>query len=174
MRILGAILAGGLSSRFGSDKALALYAGKPLIAHVADALARQCESVVLCGPARSTQQAWGGLPTLADHPGPGLGPMAGLCAALVHARSAGFDAVLAAPCDVLGLPEDCSARLSPGPAVADEQWLIGLWPAALAPRLEALLQAEGAISARRWIATSSAAVRTVAGIRNINRPGDLD
>jgi len=167
MRVLGAILAGGSSSRFGSDKALALHAGKPLIAHVANSLAAQCDSIVVCG------REWAGLPSLVDRPGPGLGPMAGLCAALAHAQTAGFDAVLSAPCDVLGLPQDCSARLSPGPAVADAQWLIGLWPAAHANALETLLLAEGAISARRWIAASSAAVRTLEGIRNINRPTDL-
>ena len=32
----GVILAGGQSKRFGSDKALALYEGKPLIAHAVD------------------------------------------------------------------------------------------------------------------------------------------
>lgn len=134
---------------------------------MADALTAHSNTVVLCGP------DWGGLPTLADRPGPGLGPMAGLCAALAHARTAGCDAVLCAPCDVLGLPADCSEQLSPAPAVAEDQWLVGLWPAALAPRLEALLLAEGAISARRWIATSGAAVRSIAGIRNINSPEDL-
>lgn len=36
--ITGIILAGGRSSRFGTDKALALYRGKPLISHVAGCL----------------------------------------------------------------------------------------------------------------------------------------
>ena len=35
MRILGAVLAGGASARFGSDKAMAQFAGKPLIEHQA-------------------------------------------------------------------------------------------------------------------------------------------
>ncbi len=167
MRILGAVLAGGRSSRFGSDKALALHAGKPLIAHVAEALLGQCRSVVVCG------RDWGGLPSVADYPGPGLGPMSGLCAALRHAQATGHEAVLCAPCDVLGLHADAVQRLSPGPAVADGQWLIGLWPTDLAASLEALLRTDGAISARRWAAASGAEPRAIPGLRNINRPIDL-
>jgi molybdopterin-guanine dinucleotide biosynthesis protein A len=34
VRILGSILAGGGSTRFGSDKALAQFAGRQLIEHV--------------------------------------------------------------------------------------------------------------------------------------------
>jgi molybdopterin-guanine dinucleotide biosynthesis protein A len=163
---LGAILAGGASSRFGSDKALALYQGRPLIAHVADALLAQCDALVICG------RDWGGHVALADSPAPGLGPMGGLCAALAHAQAQGFAEVLGAPCDLLGV-QGAGDRLRPGPAVADGQWLLGLWPAALAGALGDLLQGEGAVSARRWIDVSGAATRLVPGLRNINSPTDL-
>ncbi|MBA3896663.1 MAG: NTP transferase domain-containing protein, partial [Sphingomonadaceae bacterium] len=63
--ILGAVLAGGASRRFGSDKALAMRDGRPLIAHVVDALATQVDAVVVCG------RDWGGLPSIADRPAPG-------------------------------------------------------------------------------------------------------
>jgi molybdopterin-guanine dinucleotide biosynthesis protein A len=165
-RRLGAILAGGAARRFGSDKALALHDGKPLIAHVADALLAQCDALVICG------RDWGGHLCVADRPTAGLGPMGGLCAALDHALANGFDDVLSAPCDLLGV-EGASAQLRPGPAVAEGQWLLGLWPSALGPRLSALLLAEGAIPARRWVAVSGAAARPVTGLRNINRPSDL-
>jgi molybdopterin-guanine dinucleotide biosynthesis protein A len=165
-RRLGAILAGGASSRFGSDKALATFEGRPLIAHVADALLTGCDALVICG------RDWGGHRALADSPVPGLGPMGGLCAALQHAEAEGFADVLAAPCDLLGVA-GAGARLGPGPAVADGQWLLGLWPATLAGALRGLLQAEGAVSARRWIAVSGAATRAVPGLRNINAPTDL-
>jgi molybdopterin-guanine dinucleotide biosynthesis protein A len=166
LRRLGAILAGGTSSRFGSDKALALHQGRPLIAHVADALLAQCDALVICG------RDWGGHPSLADLPGPGLGPMGGLCAALAHAARNGFAEVLAAPCDLLGV-EQAATHLAPGPAVAAGQWLLGLWPAPLSAGLLALLQCEGAVSARRWIALSKADERPIPGLRNINRPQDL-
>lgn len=165
-RRLGAILAGGASSRFGSDKALALHEGRPLIAHVADALLAQCDALVICG------RSWGGHVAVADMPGPGLGPMGGLCGALGHAQAQGFDEVLAAPCDLLGVAE-AARLLGPAPAVAEGQWLLGLWPSTAGPALQGLLQREGAVSARRWTAVAGAAHRRVPGLRNINRPIDL-
>jgi molybdopterin-guanine dinucleotide biosynthesis protein A len=45
--VTGVILAGGQSSRFGSNKALALWHGKPLIQHVTDALSSVFNDIVL-------------------------------------------------------------------------------------------------------------------------------
>ena len=133
---------------------------------MADALLAQCDGLVICG------RDWGGHPAVADVPGPGLGPMGGLCAALDHAAANGFDEVLAAPCDLLGVA-GAARLLAPGPAVADGQWLLGLWPAGLARQLKFLLQCEGAVSARRWAAVAGAGSRAVPGLTNINRPIDL-
>ena len=47
--ILGVVLAGGLSTRFGSDKALAEWGGRSLLLHAVDNLAGQCEQVVVAG-----------------------------------------------------------------------------------------------------------------------------
>ncbi len=110
---------------------------------------------------------------LGDVPQSGLGPMAGLAAALAHAAAGGFDAALCAPCDIIGLPADLAARLAPGPSVVQDQWLVGLWPAALAAPLAALLRDEGAISARRWVEAAAARAVALPPLRNINRPGDL-
>lgn len=74
--ILGVVLAGGKSSRFGSDKALAELDGHTLISRAVDALAGWCEYVVVAG--RETAPA----PTLPDWPAAGMGPLAGLAAAL--------------------------------------------------------------------------------------------
>lgn len=134
---------------------------------MADALAAECDCVIVCG------RAWGGLPAVSDLPAPGLGPMGGLAAALARAASTGFDAVLSAPCDTPDLPAGLGRLLAPAPAVADGAWLIGLWPATLAGRLRALLAAEGAVSARRWIAEAGAARRAIPFVVNINRPADL-
>lgn len=80
MRLLGAILAGGAATRFGSDKGSgALIGGRALIDHVADALRPQVATLVVCG------RHWPGLEGLADRPASGLGPLGGLCAALAHA-----------------------------------------------------------------------------------------
>lgn len=47
MRWSGAVLAGGRSSRFGRDKALYVYKGKPLIAWVLDSMAGASERLVI-------------------------------------------------------------------------------------------------------------------------------
>jgi molybdopterin-guanine dinucleotide biosynthesis protein A len=47
MKILGAIIAGGKSSRMGQDKALMPFCGKPLIAHVVLRLGPQVDALVI-------------------------------------------------------------------------------------------------------------------------------
>lgn len=128
MRLLGAILAGGQSRRFGSDKALALLDGERLIDRVAVALAQQCEAVVVCGREEA------GYTCLPDLPATGLGPLGGLNAALHHALAHGFDAVLSSGCDVPDLPAELASLLAgSGAAHVDEQPVVGLWPASAAP-----------------------------------------
>ncbi len=89
MRWSGAVLAGGRSSRFGRDKALYIYKGKPLIAWVLDSMAGASERLVI-----------------ANRPYPGLevypdlwrggDTLSGLHSALAHARE---DWVAVAACD---------------------------------------------------------------------------
>jgi len=169
MKLLGAILAGGRSSRFGSDKALAVIGGKPLIAHVAEALSGQCDQLVVCG------RDWPGLARVDDWPQPDLGPLGGLCGALRHADANGFDAVLSAGCDVLPVPANLAALLAPGPAYIQDQWLFGLWPAALADRLEQFLATSSLHSIRAWIIECSArSVRFGGEFFNLNTHRDME
>ena len=49
MRVLGVVLAGGQSRRFGSDKALAEIAGRTLLDRAVATLARQVDTVVVAG-----------------------------------------------------------------------------------------------------------------------------
>ena len=167
MKILGAVLAGGAATRFGSDKALALFAGKPLIDHVIAALTPQVTALVITG------RDYPGFMRIDDLPTAGLGPLGGLCGALVHAAAHGFDAVLCAPCDTLGLPADLVARLAPGPAVAHGQRGIGLWPASLAPALLARLASGGSRAIHVWASICEAREVDCGAMHNINRPEDL-
>lgn len=165
---LGAILAGGQSTRFGGDKALAQYRGRPLIAHVAEQLLEQVGAVLVTG------RSWGALPWVADRPTPGLGPLGGLCAALFYARDHGHRDVLVTSCDAPILPADLADRLRPGASHVSGLPVIGLWPTALADRLEAHLLEGAHRSMRAWIAATGArAVPVHPAIPNINRPGDL-
>lgn len=167
MKILGAILAGGESRRFGSDKGAALVQGKAIIDHVVDALRPQCERLVIVG------RQWPGIETVPDYPEPGLGPLGGLCGALRQASRYGFSHVLSAPCDSLPIPSDLVPRLGDGGVF--EGWpLIGLWPVAFAPLLSAHLQQTGDRSVYSWLRTSGLPeVPPPDGMANINTPDDL-
>lgn len=98
---LGCVLAGGRSSRFGSDKARALLDGEALIVRAVRQLAPHCETVLVAAGSPD-KYADLGLVGLGDER-PGRGPLAGLEAALVHAtRAFGPQArVLLAACDTL-------------------------------------------------------------------------
>lgn len=76
----GVILAGGRSSRFGANKSLALYRGKPLISHVAESLERIFPELLLITNEPETF-AFLGWPMTGDYY-PDCGPLAGIHAAL--------------------------------------------------------------------------------------------
>ncbi|WP_088183390.1 molybdenum cofactor guanylyltransferase [Sphingobium sp. Z007] len=165
--ILGAVLAGGRSSRFGSDKALARLAdGRTLIDHARSGLAPHVAAIVVCGRA-------GGLP---DRPAPDLGPLGGLNAALHHARSHGFVGVLTTGCDMPFYPAALPAALiGDRPAVLLGQQLLGWWPAIMASELDAHLAEENSRSIYGWIERVNARVVEMPDLvlPNINRPEDL-
>ena len=79
---LGAILAGGASTRMGRDKALVPLAGRPMVEWVAAALAPVCGEVIVVG--RTEPVA--GLQAVPDPGTPHLGPLSGLVAALAAAE----------------------------------------------------------------------------------------
>ena len=165
MRVLGAVLAGGQSRRFGSDKALAMLNGKPLIAHVIAAVSAQVDNVVVCGRD-------GGI---ADRPGPGLGPLGGLCAALRHAADNGFDAVLSVPCDTPDIPGDLVALLNAAalPACLADQPVIGLWHATLSGMLDVHLAETNDRSLRAWARQCGAVTVKGPVLVNVNQVEDM-
>lgn len=165
---MGAILAGGQARRFGSDKAHALYRGRRLIDRVAEALAAQCEAVVVCGRVEP------GFACISDWPETGLGPLGGLAAALRHAAAGGHDAVLSAGVDVPDLPHDIAARLAgDGAAIVESQPVVGLWPVATAPLLEAFLDGGGRSLYRFADHVGARRVDLDRLLMNVNRPEDL-
>lgn len=168
MKILGAILAGGQSRRFGSDKAEALFEGKALLDHVADALRPQCAELVIAG------REWPGISGVADIPENGQGPLGGLAGALDYAQRNGFDAVLSSGCDLLSIPADLVKQLGAAPAILDQLPIIGLWPADLADTLVTWLADPANRSVYRFAEHIGARlVPSPASITNINRVSDL-
>ncbi len=168
MRVLGALLAGGRSSRFGSDKALVLIDGCPMLEHVAEQLRSQCEALVVVG------RDWPGIVRVDDRPEPGLGPLGGLAGALAYAIAKGFDAVLTSSCDLPLLPADLLALLGAPDALIQRQPTIGLWGAGNAKALEGYLASGQPRSVRAWAEWIGAST-VVYGeeLANINTPEDL-
>ncbi len=109
--ILGCILAGGRSSRFGRDKARALLHGRPLLLHAAEWLRPVCRLVLAAADSPGKYQDLQ-IETLVDDQ-PGQGPLAGLEAALQQAKSRlGEQAwVLLVPCDTPGLRPEWARQL---------------------------------------------------------------
>jgi molybdopterin-guanine dinucleotide biosynthesis protein A len=162
--VLGAVLAGGRSSRFGSDKALARYRGMTLIDHAIAALQSQCDAVIVVGRD-------GGVP---DWPRPDCGPLGGLAGAVRHARAHGFDSVLSCGVDAPGVPLDLRERLTPAPAFVASQPVLGLWPVSAGNALEAILLGPGRHSMLAFAeAIGARPVKLAHEPANVNTPEDL-
>jgi molybdopterin-guanine dinucleotide biosynthesis protein A len=168
VRRLGAIIAGGKATRFGSDKAAAVLNGRPLIEHVADGLRKQVDKIIVCG------RAWPGMDSVDDAPFADMGPLGGLNAALIYAQQNVFDAVVTAGCDVVPVPE-LPRNLPDGRAVyIDGHYLFGVWPVALAPVLDRHLRNQDNLSMRSWITlTGAQAIMSSDIFHNLNTPLEL-
>ncbi|WP_120217214.1 molybdenum cofactor guanylyltransferase [Sphingopyxis sp. EG6] len=163
MRTLGAVLAGGRSRRFGSDKALAMLGGRTLLDHATAALGPHCDAVVVVGRGE-----------IADWPRADMGPLGGIAGALIHAAERGFDQLLTVPVDCVRLPPDLRARLKPAPAFLDSQPVIGLWPVASLAPLQAMLEDESDLAVRAFARRIGArAVAIDLAPPNINSTDDL-
>jgi molybdopterin-guanine dinucleotide biosynthesis protein A len=169
MKVLGAILAGGKSVRFGSDKAIATFKGLPLIEHAAASLMPQCDALVIAGRPHAT------LTSVADYPAPDMGPLAGLAGALRFARASGFDHVLSIGVDSLLIPGDLRRALEPAPAYVTNQPVIGLWPVTAFTILEQILCNDGRHSMIHFIKTIGARAAILESPpMNVNTRDDLE
>jgi molybdopterin-guanine dinucleotide biosynthesis protein A len=148
--VVGLVLAGGRSVRFGGEKAAADLAGRPLILWAARRLQHSCRLVaanVRPGTESETLARRAGLPVLYDSPGDALGPLAGVKVGLIWAREQGARALAVSPCDAPLLPEDLFLRLiaaaAGGAALAETsdgaQPLCALWPVQALPQVTAAL-----------------------------------
>ncbi|MBI2619182.1 MAG: molybdenum cofactor guanylyltransferase [Ignavibacteriales bacterium] len=93
--LTGAVLAGGRSSRMGSDKALLQWKGKPFVGHTADILSEVCLQVVIIGDKteRFSDLSYSCFEDII----PSAGPLGGIHSALTHST---IDHVLVCACDL--------------------------------------------------------------------------
>ncbi|MEM4262575.1 MAG: molybdenum cofactor guanylyltransferase [Thermoplasmata archaeon] len=98
--VAGIILAGGKSSRFGRDKALFDFQGRPLVAYVIDAFAGAARRIIISvspGNSAAFAEALGDSVVLVEDDAPFEGPLVGLSKAMELVTE---DIVLLAPCDM--------------------------------------------------------------------------
>jgi molybdenum cofactor guanylyltransferase len=186
-RVIGVVIAGGRSVRFGGEKAVAKLAGKPLLIWAAERLARSCLAVAINARPDTEAEALAraeGLTVLHDMPGDASGPLAGVKVGLQWAQELGASAVAVSPCDVPLLPDNVFARLiqeaGTGAAMAEtaegHQPQCAVWPVSALPKLTAAL-ANGAHPPTWLMLESIGAVRVrfspSEAFANVNTRADL-
>ena len=191
--IEGVILAGGLSSRMGQDKARITLGGATLLDRAIARLRPQVASVAVnANDAVSLSEE---LPVFADLHGVRAGPLGGVLAALDHARRTvpAASHVATVPTDSPFFPADLVARLADaldapeGIAVARSAGglhpVFALWPVALADDLAGWLTGGETLRVRHFLERHGAravdfpVVETARGpldpFFNVNTPADL-
>ena len=178
------ILSGGLSSRFGSNKALAKLDGERLVDQLIDRLSLQTSApIVINAPDENSY----GLPDndfIADKVGDRLGPLAGIHAALTWAEQHGYQVVCTTPVDTPFVPQNFVSMMTSvrGPVIASFAGkyhpIHGTWPVSLKQSLETGISS-GMRAVMSWVDTLEATVLDFAEFCesdpfiNINRPTDI-
>jgi molybdopterin-guanine dinucleotide biosynthesis protein A len=150
LAVVGLVLAGGRSVRFGGEKAVALLDGKPLLAWAAERLRSVCANVganVRTGTEVEAVARALGLPVLHDEAGDAAGPLAGVKVGLIWAKAQGARTLAVSPCDAPSLPDDLYIRLleraGDGAAMAEtsegRQPLCAVWPVSALPAVREAL-----------------------------------
>lgn len=191
MSTLGVVLAGGSSSRFGTDKAAAILGGRTMLQLVCERVAPQVDRLAVNRSAASTPGLRGDYMYLTDD-WPGEGPLAGILAALEYARANGFEYMASFPCDAPFFPAGLVMRLREQLILSKADYCVAksgdyehhafaLWNAGCAPAIRALfLAGTRGIRELSSTLTKTAADFPVAGegfiadaFLNINTPGDF-
>lgn len=104
----GVLLAGGLSTRFGAEKAMAQWHGGVLMDAVCARFAALAQIAVSARPGSAAEHhaLARGLDVLHDDPAYPSGPLAGVATGLVWAKRRNLRMVATAPCDTPLLPLD--------------------------------------------------------------------
>ncbi|WP_426230261.1 molybdenum cofactor guanylyltransferase MobA [Pararhizobium sp. DWP3-4] len=192
----GVVLAGGLSSRMGQDKAAVMLGGKPLVHRVIERLAPQTAGLSVNSNTNTSLNLAPAIAVFGDTVPGQVGPMAGVLSGMRHAARHFPVAshIATVPTDTPFFPSDLVARLQaaitePGQiAVAYTAGIMhpvfALWPVALADELEQWLRTDDKRRVRGFIERHPVArvdfpmIETVDGpidpFFNINTPAELE
>ncbi len=191
--VLAVLLAGGQSRRMGGgDKCLRLLAGRPLLAHVIDAVAGQCAGMVLNANGDPDRFAAYALPVVPDVLPGFAGPLAGVLTGLDWAAEHRPDLewVATVPTDAPFLPgnlisallaevESAGADMATVTSGGRRHPVVGLWPVGLRLALRRALVEEGIRKVDVWTARYRLAVAEFSTVPvdpffNANRPDDME
>ena len=188
MRIVGAIIAGGRSSRMGGrEKAFLELASKPVILHVIEQFEPQVDQLVINANGESARFSDFGLDVVPDVLTSLTTPLAGLHAALKFTKSVAAEVLVTVPSDTPFLPFNLVAKLLEkavvrGAAIAasgdQEHYIIGAWKAELLDDLETAIASDNLFRVKDWAHRASAQkvewpVKPHDPFFNVNAPDDL-
>ena len=173
------ILAGGQSTRMGSDKAVIEFEGQRLIDRLIDRFSGKAEPIFL-----SARDDLGtGLAIIADDPDAPGGPVGGIYSVAARLQAMGIDGFVTVPVDAPFAPADLIERLSAsgGCAVAEDPRRMhptfAYWRCAVVNAVRATHDHAERAPSLQWLARQCGA-DTVTWpddrlFMNINRPEDL-
>lgn len=183
--IAALVLAGGRARRMGgADKAFLPLARRPLVAHLLEALAAPGRPCAISANGDATRFVRFGVPVLPDQDDTRPGPLAGVQAGLIWAKTLGARALITAPVDCPLLPDDLAARLiaasgferlAHARAGGRDHPTVALWPVGLLDTLSLYLES-GERRMMGFLALNNAvAVEWTAPdlFANLNTPEDL-
>ena len=188
MKTVGAIIAGGKSSRMGGrEKAFLDLASKPVILHVIEQFEPQVDQLVINANGEPARFSGFGLDVVPDVMTSLTTPLAGLHAALKFTKSVEADVLITVPSDTPFLPFDLVAKLlentgASGAAIAasggQEHYIIGAWKTELLDGLENAIARDNVFRVKDWAQRASAQkvewpVKPHDPFFNVNAPEDL-
>ena len=166
MKIIGAIIAGGKSSRMGAhEKAFLELGGKSILSHVIDHFEPQVDQLFINANGKPARFAEFGLKIVPDAMKQLTTPLSGLHAALSYARSAEADVLVTVPSDTPFLPADLVVHLmkktvASGAAIASsgnqDHYIVGAWKTELLEDLERAIAKDGLFRVKDWTQRVSA------------------
>jgi molybdopterin-guanine dinucleotide biosynthesis protein A len=190
--VIGVVLAGGLARRMGGgDKGLHLLGDRPLLAHVLDRLRPQVTKLVVNANGDPSRFAEFACPvvadSIADHPGPLAGILAGLEWAVRQQPAIDWVVTVAGDCPFLPLDlvrELTAGRMTPATkaviirASGRLQPVFGLWSVALRSDLRQAIAIDGMRRVEDWAGRCGAIIRDYPEREpdpffNVNTPEDL-
>lgn len=187
MNIAGAIIAGGRSSRMGTDKAFTTVGSNTILNRIVACIERQVDLVILNTNGDPSSLSGMGLTVVADMLRGVNTPLAGIHATLAWGAEQGCEWIVTVPADTPFLPTDLTSRLLTaaqvsGAAIAasggQKHFVIGAWSTRLAGELETAIVRDKLFRIRDWAERAKAAevawpVTDYDPFFNVNTPEDL-